>query len=173
MTPFLDRRVTPWVVQRKCWTGPSTPSPHPVTGWGIKAELGGVTFVLASTDHVKNHSYEWTKMEKVRKEKKKKKRTTLCCCTHGQWSRMLITIWGDPLSNSTHRSGHPLMLALSNCIKHHTISVMAISFGLQRPMYIHCGQVVYTAQVEERNFDWLLWSSQNPTKSIYTALQNI
>ena len=54
--------------------------------------------------------------------------------------------------NSTRHSEHPLMLTLSNCIKHHTISVMAISFGMQRPMYIHCGQVVYTAQVEERNF---------------------
>ena len=53
---------------------------------------------------------------------KKKRMTLLCFCARGQQGRMLITTWRCP-SPATECAAlsppPPLMLTLSNCVKHH------------------------------------------------------
>ena len=65
--------VISWVVWQKCWTGACV--------------MWGITIVQASADHVKDHSYKWTKTEKER-ERKKKRMPTLCCSL---WALLDVT----------------------------------------------------------------------------------
>ena len=66
--------VISWVVWQKCWTGACV--------------MWGITIVQASADHVKDHSYKWTKTEREKKKKKKKRMPTLCCSL---WALLDVT----------------------------------------------------------------------------------